>query len=228
MRHILILVAGGSGTRMGADIPKQFLLLAGKPVLQHTLEQAHRADPKPEIVLVLPEDQPQRWQSLCEEHDCRVPHHIVPGGTSRYASVRNGLEAVRATITDAAGTVIGIHDGVRPLLPPDFLQRCFSEASEHGTAIPCLPVTDSLREHAGNRYKVVDRSRYFLMQTPQCFRADVGLSAYTAEEQAVFTDDASVLERAGIALHFTAGERWNIKITYPDDLAVAASLLVRK
>ena len=228
MRKILILVAGGSGSRMGSDVPKQFLLLNGKPVLLHTLDQAHQADPALEIVVVLPATQLERWNALCREHACAVSHQTVAGGATRYESVRNGLSAVSASITSPAQTVIGIHDGVRPYLPEEFLQRCFSEASEKGTAIPCLPVTDSLRQQIGDRYSAVDRSRFFLMQTPQCFRADLGLRAYAGEEQSGFTDDASVLEQADIALHFVAGERWNIKITYPGDLAVAAALRAGK
>jgi 2-C-methyl-D-erythritol 4-phosphate cytidylyltransferase len=216
MKQTVIIVAGGSGTRIGGPVPKQFLTLCGRPVLMHTLERFEGAD---RIILVLPADQLETWNRLVQQHGFRVEHTVVTGGPSRYESVRRGLQE--------AGTegVVAVHDGVRPLVTPDFIRRCFETAALQGTCIPTVVVPESVRRRSGNSTVAEDRSSFLLVQTPQCFRAEFISTAYGGPDNPLFTDDATVLEKAGIPLHFTEGERWNMKITFPEDLKVAEALL---
>lgn len=216
MKRTAVVVAGGSGTRMGTEVPKQFLLLSGRPVLMHTLEKFKGVD---HIILVLPEQQLPLWNRLKAAHDFHLSHTVVHGGASRYESVKNGL-----TVAGTEG-VIAVHDGVRPLVSPDMIDRCYREAAEHGTAIPVITVPESVRSKKEGGSISEDRSRFLLVQTPQCFRAEYVSGAYDHGDDPRFTDDASVLEAAGIPIHLVDGERWNIKITFPEDLAVAAALL---
>ena len=217
MEKWAVIVAGGSGTRMGADTLKQFMLLAGKPVLMHTLEKFEGCH----IIVVLPAEQIQYWRGLCRAHGCKVEHRTVAGGDSRQESVLCGLRLV----PDEA--VVAVHDGVRPLASRSLIDRCFAEAEQQGCAIAAVECTDSLRCDG----KAVDRSRYLLMQTPQTFRASQlkdAYSRYAADTDmplSRFTDDASIYEAAGGSLHFVKGERGNIKITLPVDLRIAEALV---
>jgi len=219
MKKFVIIVAGGSGSRMGTEIPKQFLELCGKPVLMHTIQVFYDFDPESKIILVLPEDQQQFWKGLCLKHSFSLVHQVVSGGKTRFNSVQNGLSQI-----DGEGIVF-IHDGVRPLVSWETLNRCLQTAQESGNAIPVLPVTESLRKLEGEQNISVDRSQYFSVQTPQTFRSEQILEAFQQDFDPAFTDDASVAEKAGFSIHMVEGNRENIKITTPTDLIIAEALL---
>jgi len=219
MKKFVIIVAGGSGNRMGSEISKQFLELCGKPILMHTLQAFHDYDPESAIILVLPEDQKQYWKGLCLKHSFSLLHQVVSGGKTRFYSVLNGL----SQIEDEG--IVFIHDGVRPLVTWETLDRCLETAQKYGNAIPVLPVNESLRKLEGDQNISVDRSQYFSVQTPQTFRSDQILKAYEQDFDPAFTDDASVAEKAGFAIQMVEGNRENIKITIPIDLIVAEALL---
>jgi len=219
MKKFVIIVAGGSGSRMGSEIPKQFLELCGKPVLMHTIQVFHEFDPKSKIILVLPEDQKQFWNGLCLKHSFSVQHQVVAGGKIRFHSVMNGL----SQIEDEG--IVFIHDGVRPLVSKATLDRCLETAQKYGNAIPVLPVNESLRKQKSDQNISVDRSQYFSVQTPQTFRSGQIREAYKQDFDPAFTDDASVAEKAGFPIQLVEGNLENIKITTPIDLIVAEALL---
>jgi len=226
MRTIAIIVAGGSGTRFGAQIPKQFLELGGKPILMRTVEAFEKAlaDGEHEIVVTLPADQIGVWQDLCERHCLAVPHRVVPGGETRWHSVKNALDS----IDDPAGAdVIAVHDGVRPLASVELIQRTLDNARRDGAAIPVVMLNDSVRQVDGEESHALDRSSLRAVQTPQAFKAHLLLEAYRQPYDPSFTDDASVVERAGHAVTLVEGEPTNLKITRPMDLALAEYLLNR-
>jgi 2-C-methyl-D-erythritol 4-phosphate cytidylyltransferase len=210
-----IIVAGGSGTRMGSEEPKQFLKILGKPILAYTLEAFFSFDPIITIVLVLPETQIQKWERLKKECNITVPHQICVGGATRFHSVKNGLELV------SENSIVAIHDGVRPFVSIETLKRCFEKAEKLGNAIPSIPVADSLRILSDNSSKAVNRSSFVAIQTPQCFRSEYLKDAYLQNYREDFTDDASVLESAGHTINLTDGNKENIKITTPSDLIIA-------
>lgn len=212
MKKYVIIVAGGKGLRMGAGLPKQFLLLDGKPVLMHTLQRFYDFDPAVSLILVLPEAHQAYWQKLCREYGFAVPHTVACGGETRFHSVKNGLAKV------TGNGLVGVHDGVRPFVSAPTIRQCFDRALETGAAIPVLPVTDTLREFAGEKSHTVDRNRYCTVQTPQVFRTEVLQEAYRKPYSDTFTDDASVVEASGISITLVPGNRENIKITTPFDL----------
>lgn len=219
----VIIVAGGSGSRMGADIPKQFLKLNGTPILAITLRRFLDALPGCRITVVLPEGEIPRWEAICAEEGLEGTHMVCAGGNTRFASVLNGL--------DTAGDCdyIAVHDGVRPLVSPDMIRRCISTAATYGTAIPAVRPVDSFRrltEDDGGSHPI-DRERLRAIQTPQVFRADLLLKAYSQPYRHEFTDDASVVEAYGTRITLCEGERSNIKITTPEDLCIAEALLSR-
>ncbi len=219
MKKFVIIVAGGSGSRMGTDIPKQFLELCGKPVLMHTIQAFYDFDPDSRLILVLPESQQGFWAALCQKHRFLLPHHVTSGGETRFHSVGNGLRLV-----DDEGIVF-IHDGVRPLVNQKTLEKCFETALKCGNAIPVLPVNESLRKVEGNNNLSVDRNLYFSVQTPQTFRSEQILNAFKQDYDPAFTDDASVAEKAGNKIFMVEGNRENIKITTPTDLIIAEAFL---
>ena len=219
MKKFAIIVAGGSGSRMGTEIPKQFLELCGRPVLMHAIQIFHDFDPECGVILVLPEDQQQFWDELCLKHSFSLSHQIVSGGKTRFHSVLNGLSQI-----DGEGIVF-IHDGVRPLVSKETLHRCIETALKSGNAIPVLPVNESLRKLEGDKNISVDRSLYFSVQTPQTFRSEQILEAYLQSFDPYFTDDASVAEKAGFSIQMVEGNHENIKITTPIDLIFAEAIL---
>lgn len=222
MAQYVILVAGGKGHRMGEKIPKQFLLLNGKPVLMHTIEAFHSATPDSPIVLVLPEQSHQYWEALCEQYSFHLPHTLVPGGEQRFHSVKNGLNLIFNNHRDLQDLYIAIHDGVRPLASSAFIQRTFAFAHQHKTAIPALPCSDSIRIQEDSKINYpFPRKKVFRVQTPQIFSGEILKKAFEQEYDPSFTDDASVVEKAGYPIHMTEGDIRNIKITYPADLALA-------
>lgn len=219
MTNCCIIVAGGSGTRMGTELPKQFLLVGGVPVLMHTIRNFHDFDHSLRLILVLPEVEIASWSDLCRQFQFAIPHQVISGGDTRFQSVKNGLSL-------ASGCdLIAVHDGVRPFVSHDTLTRCFRCADENGTAIPVLAVTESLRKGSLDKSAPVDRSRYYLVQTPQVFKASIIHRSYNQSWIPGFTDDASVIEYAGTAVHLVLGNRENIKITFPEDLMIAELFL---
>ncbi|MDR0543443.1 MAG: 2-C-methyl-D-erythritol 4-phosphate cytidylyltransferase [Dysgonamonadaceae bacterium] len=221
MRKYAIIVAAGTGSRMGTDIPKQYLLLRGKPVLMHTLKVFHDYDPCLQIVLVLASGQKEYWRSLCREYCFDVPHVLVDGGKTRFHSVKNGLEKV------PSDALVAIHDGVRPIVDRELLDTLFQTAMEKKGAFPAIPIVDTLRKIAGNgSSKFVERSVYRLVQTPQVFLSRILIHAYQSEYSEKFTDDVSVVESRRLCKPvMVAGRRENIKITTPVDLIMVESIL---
>lgn len=210
-----IIVAGGSGSRMKSDVPKQFLILNGKPILQHTIERFLAVSFPIQIILVLPARDVPVWEQLCEQHDF-FPSGVqsITGGNSRFQSVRNGLNAI-----DAGTGLVAVHDGVRPFVSLEIIQTSFETAARTGSAVTCVPVKDSVRVvEADGISKAVDRSQYRLVQTPQTFQLDLFRQAFQIDEQPFFTDCASVMEYAGFPVTLIEGSYENIKITTPEDL----------
>ncbi len=216
MEKFALIVAGGSGTRMKGKLPKQFLELNGKPVLMHTFEAFLKYDSKINFVLVLPEVHVINWKKLCLKYDFNIKHSVVSGGETRFQSVKNGLSEI-----DEDGIVF-IHDGVRPLVSVQTLENCGKTAIEKGNALPVISPSESVRELLNGDSRSVNRSRFFLVQTPQTFKISVIKEAYEQDYREEFTDDASVLENTGRKIHLVEGNRSNIKITYPEDLLIAS------
>ncbi len=203
---------------MKSALPKQFLLMGGKPVLMHTVERFHSFDCTMEIILVLPAEHHGLWRQLCDGHSFNIPHKVVAGGEERFHSVKAGLECV------TPDSLVAIHDGVRPLVSHDTIWRCFADAEEFGCAVPFIEPADSVRLLAGDDSRPVPRAEVRLIQTPQVFRGSVIKNAYNRDFDPSFTDDATVAEASGVKIHLTHGNRENIKITTPADLAVAETL----
>ncbi len=215
----VIIVAGGSGIRMRSDIPKQFMLLAGMPVLMHTINAFYKFSSEIQIVLVLPEAEIATWSTLCEKYSFIVPHIIQEGGNSRFQSVKNGLEKI------GNDGLVAVHDGVRPLVSQEVLRNSFETAARKESAVPAVLLKESIRCVEGKDSKAMDRRNYQLIQTPQTFAVELLKKAYDVEESVVFTDDASVVEASGHAITLMEGNHENIKITTPEDLVIAACLL---
>ena len=218
--RIVIVVAGGTGTRMGAEIPKQFLLLLGKPILMHTLKIFQRITSIQEIILVLPESQIAAWQVLCDKFHFSIKHTIIAGGETRFQSVLNGLGVV-----NNPEALVAIHDGVRPLVSVDTIERCFTEAEIYGNAVPAIKPVETIRYLDDNGSYPLDRERVMLIQTPQVFKASTIKRCYQTQWQPSFTDDASVAEFSGEKINLVEGNRENIKITTPQDILVAEALI---
>jgi len=223
-----VFVAGGSGSRMGGDTPKQFLDLGGMPVLQRTIRIFLEAVPGIKIITVLPKAHFSTWESLCLENAFDVPQILAEGGLTRFHSVQNAL----AKVPD--GAVVAIHDGVRPLISEDLVKEMFARMDSCRALIPVLPVTDTLktldRSSDGSLSTAdvpeIDRSVIYGAQTPQIFHSEDIKAAYTQAFDTSFTDDASVARRYGIPLSYILGERLNIKLTTPEDMALAKAFLL--
>lgn len=230
-KKYVIIMAAGSGTRMGADCPKQFLELGGKAILQMTIEVFMRACPGINVVTVLPEAFVDYWKDYCYRRNFVCPQILVKGGITRFHSVRNAL----AKVPD--GALVAVHDGVRPLVSVGLVERMFREASAKEALIPVLPCVDTMKvlKSARNsdgevelrtvRGAYADRSTLYAAQTPQIFHSSVLKEAYSMAYDTSFTDDASVVEKYGKNLSFTMGERFNIKITTADDLVLAKAIM---
>ena len=225
MKTIAIIVAGGSGTRFGAQLPKQFLELGGKPILMRTIEAfGENRDGSFDVIVTLPAEQMDLWRGLCDQYAFAVLHRVVAGGETRWHSVKNAL----ASIGDVADVdVIAVHDGVRPLAPADLIHRVLEAARRDGAAIPVVPLNDSVRQVDGDDSHALDRSSLRAVQTPQAFDARLLMESYKQPFDPTFTDDASVVERAGHAVTLVEGAPQNLKITRPMDLALAEYLLNR-
>lgn len=217
-RVAVIIVAGGSGSRMGGDVPKQFLPLDGKPVLAHTVERFHAALPGAHVVVALPASETARWKAIAKEWS--MPEHTVTeGGENRFMSVKNALSATPEC------DYIMVHDGVRPLVTRELIAEGLRVAAEHGTAIPAVRPADSFRILTGTGSEPVAREELRAVQTPQVFRGEILRRAYQTAYSPRFTDDASVVEASGVAVTLFEGDPANIKLTTPTDMAVATALL---
>ena len=223
MRTIAIIVAGGTGTRFGAQLPKQFLELRGIPILMRTISTfGENRDGSFDVIVALPEGQMKLWHALCEQYGFTVPHRVVPGGETRWHSVKNALDAL-GDIADV--DVVAVHDGVRPLAGADLIARVLDAARRDGAAIPVVSLNDSVRQIADGTSHALDRSSLRAVQTPQAFDARLLMGAYGQPFDPTFTDDASVVERYGHAVTLVKGDPRNLKITRPMDLALAEYLL---
>ena len=220
MELYALIVAGGTGKRMGAEIPKQFLELAGRPVLMHTIERFKLFNDSIEIITVLPENQLRHWLELQKKYSFNIPQTIVKGGSARFFSVRNGLKFVNVP------GLVAIHDGVRPVVSIDTIRRCFDTAEKLGNAVPSISPTESLRILTDQGSLPVNRMHVKQIQTPQVFNAGLIKKAYLQEYKPEFTDDATVLEKTGEKINLVEGNRENIKITNPEDLVISTALLL--
>lgn len=213
-----IFVAGGSGTRMGGSTPKQFLELNGTPVLRRTIERFLDADNSAKVITVLPERYIDEWKQICIRGSVTFSQTIVKGGMTRFHSVRNALEKV------PDGAIVAVQDGVRPLLSPGLVKGMLEKMADCKALVPVVPLVDTIRA-AGPGIVVPDRSSLRAVQTPQMFWSELLKEAYRQPYDEAFTDDASVAERAGIPVCTCPGERFNIKITTPEDLSLASALI---
>ncbi len=239
----IIIVAGGKGLRMGGDIPKQFLPIAGVPVLMRTILRFREALPEVNVILVLPKAQQDYWKELCQQHQFNEDYQLADGGQTRFHSVQNGL----ALIPDDAEGIVGVHDGVRPFVAVETILRCYEEARSSKAVVPVIPVVETLRKiNAENKAvatpplsplpshlsplpsphpsHTVPRDEYRLVQTPQCFDIQLLKAANRQPYCDAFTDDASVVEAYGQSVTLVDGNRENIKITTPADLKIAVAL----
>lgn len=233
-KKYLVVMAAGHGTRMGSALPKQFIPLGGKPILQRSIERFVQACPDVRVITVLPRDFMPEWKDLCQKNNFYYPQILVEGGITRFHSVRNALERV------PAGAVVAIHDGVRPLVTPELVARMFGRLSTCRALIPVLPSVDSLKavrkvvKASGEEVletipgAILDRETVYRAQTPQMFLSEDIKAAYGQAFDTAFTDDASVAAKKNIPLSYIEGERYNIKITTPDDLDFAEAILTLK
>ena len=217
MKKYAIIVAGGSGTRMNSEIPKQFLHIKHKPILMHTLEKFSIDDI--EIILVLNIDYHEYWLNLCKEFNFNIPHQLVKGGNNRFESVKNGLKIITQK------SIIAVHDAVRPLVSISKIRESFLQAEVHGNAVLSVVSKDSIRRVHDDHSYIIPRDQIHLIQTPQVFRSEILINAYQEEFRNEYTDDASVVEKTGVKINLIEGEHQNIKITYPEDLQFADVIL---
>jgi len=215
MKKYVIIVAGGRGTRMDSELPKQFILIAGKPVLLHTVMLFQKFESAIETIIVIHPDYQEYWRRLLDEHQSSFNHILVTGGPERFHSVKNALEHIRND------SIIAVHDAVRPLVSPETVKQCFTTAEEKGTAVPCLRIPESVRSVKTTGSKSVARDKLRLIQTPQVFHSQILKESYQAEYREEFTDDATVVELAGHTIHLVEGNVENIKITTREDLKLA-------
>ena len=221
MNKYAVIVAGGSGTRMRALMPKQYLPIGGLPVLMHTLKKFARAIIDIKLVLVIPAGDFELWEELCEQHQFQIPHQVVAGGKSRFQSVKNGLNAIK----EQEG-LVAIHDGVRPFVEPSVIQSSYEVATKSGSAIAVVALKDSIRKLQDDGKSIFQERQYFrLVQTPQTFQLAKIKKAFEVIELHTFTDDATVYEHQGWQVELIEGNLENIKITTPEDLEYAEFLL---
>jgi 2-C-methyl-D-erythritol 4-phosphate cytidylyltransferase len=222
LKKIAIVVAGGTGQRMGSVVPKQFLEIEHKAILTHTIDQFVAAFSDIEIVVVLPEGYLKQGQEILSKSKYKNTISYVAGGDTRFQSVKNGLSKITAP------SIVFVHDAVRCLLTPALIQRCYQQAFEKGSAIPAVTATDTVRLMQGESHQLLDRENIMLIQTPQTFRSDILLKAFEQKYQASFTDEANVVEASGVPVYLVDGEYENIKITRPLDLAIANYILTKR
>mgnify|MGYP001422293343 FL=1 len=216
MEKTALIVAGGSGQRLGEKTPKQFLLIKSKPILMHTIEKFSHLD---KIIVVISKNYTNQWIDLCKLHNFKVNHELVEGGSNRFESVKNGLQHINDT------DIVLIHDGVRPLISKKTINNLIKKVAKNKGVLPVLPISESIRKVNQNSSNSLNRKNYFIAQTPQCFMFEEILEAYNQKYKDEFTDDASVFEAIGGKIITIEGEKANIKITYPVDLNLAENLV---
>jgi 2-C-methyl-D-erythritol 4-phosphate cytidylyltransferase len=219
MKKYAVIVAGGSGIRMGTTTPKQFLSLNGRPLLAYTLNTFLTAYQDLQIILVIADDHFKTGRDIIGTSDDPDRIHLVTGGESRFHSVKNGLKHVRED------SVVFVHDGVRCLVSKDLVHRCYETTLQYGNAIPAIEAVDSIRIETALGNEVVSRDRVKIIQTPQTFLSDILKRGYDQEFEDSFTDEATVVERLGVKIHLVPGEATNIKITRPLDFVLAEKIL---
>jgi 2-C-methyl-D-erythritol 4-phosphate cytidylyltransferase len=220
MKKYVVIVAGGQGIRMKDVLPKQFMALAGKPVLMHTLSRFNFPDV--ERILVMNSNYIQQWADLCKEYNFIVSHRVVQGGNTRAESVFNGLSGLLEE------SLVAVHDAVRPLVSEALINFLFEEASVKGSAIPVIPLKDTLRELSENGSITVSRERYRAVQTPQVFHTGKLIAAFNISDYRNYTDEASLFQASGNAIHLVDGEENNLKLTVPADMLMAEAYLKGK
>ena len=219
-----IIVAGGSGSRMQSSMPKQFLTVDGIPILVRTLRAFWDYNPEIKLIVVLPDNEQGRWQEIKQAYDVRIPHTIVSGGKTRFQSVKNGLSAIESN-----DGLVAIHDGVRPFVSAELIQRCYESAQIIGSGVAAVHLKESIREMMSATESISrDRTKYRLIQTPQTFQVSLIKDAFKLDEQNYFTDDASVYEADGGKISLVEGSYENRKITTPEDLIWAEAYLSNK
>ena len=219
MKKYAIIVAGGTGSRMKGDIPKQFMLLKGKPIILYSLEAFYHLYPAVSLIISVHPDYVNFWNQLCREHKIDIPHQVAPGGKTRFDSVKNGL----ALIGDEG--LVAVHDAARPVIDAAFIQELYTTAEKHGSAIPAIHLTDTIRAIEGDSSRQLDRSFLRAIQTPQVFKVSELKRAFEQPFRILFTDDASVMQSAGFKVHLAEGKPGNIKITHQQDIALAEVLM---
>ena len=220
MKHGVVIVAGGTGQRMGSEIPKQYMELDGKPIIIHTLEKFFHFDPYIKVVLVLAAGHLGYWETISLSHEFGSSVEVAPGGETRYESVKSGLKFMEDNL------IVGIHDAVRPLVSLETLERCYASAAESGSGIPVIEMDESVRLVKEEGHSVqMDRSGLRRVQTPQVFKSELIKEAYKQPGEEKFTDDASVYESLFEKVVLVEGNRENIKITTPTDLQLASILI---
>jgi 2-C-methyl-D-erythritol 4-phosphate cytidylyltransferase len=220
LKKYLIIVAGGSGIRMGSDIPKQFLEIKGTPVIMHSINAFYGYDPSINIILVIPHKQVDYWRKLCELHKFEIPHIVAEGGPERFHSVKSGLSCIKDN-----NSIVAIHDSVRPCVSQNVIAAAYYNAEIYGNAIPVIKINETIREKDGLVNRPANRENFIIVQTPQCFNTEMIKKAYTQNFNPAFTDDASVFESTGEIIRLIEGNRENIKITTPLDLILAEAIL---
>lgn len=223
MEKYVVIVAGGKGERMLSKLPKQFHEVKGLPLLMHTMNAFYAHDAAIHQIIVLPGPHISLWKDLCSQYSFGVEHSLAEGGPARYHSVKSGLRQI-----SSPDVLIAVHDAVRPLVSPQVIAKVYRDAAIYGNAVPVIPVNETVREKNGPASRPVDRSKLFLVQTPQCFKGELLKKAYLHNYREEFTDDASVVEYDGLQIHLVEGNSENIKITTPADLLMAAALLPSK
>lgn len=217
-----LIVAGGSGSRMKSTLPKQFLLLEDRPVVMHTLEKFANSNSKPQLILVLHPDMFSVWDELCRKHHFEIAHTVITGGETRFQSVRNGVRYIAEQQHGfLENTLVAIHDAARPVVTSEIIDSCYDQTTKLQATVLAVRSTNSVRQGNSAENKAVDRENIWIVQTPQTFNGAILHKAFLQEELPSFTDDASVVEKLGYNIHLILGDYRNIKITFPEDIAIA-------
>jgi 2-C-methyl-D-erythritol 4-phosphate cytidylyltransferase len=222
LKKSVIIVAGGNGSRMQSQIPKQFMLLHDRPLLMHTINCFTKAYTDIKIVLVLPSEHFDTWKKLCKEFSFETNLEIVAGGSTRFQSVRNGLTQI------SHDELVAVHDGARPIVSKELIIKAFESAEVNGSGVAAVPMKDSIREGTQTTSKARDRRDFFLIQTPQVFMSEILKSAFLQDEKEIFTDEASVVESTGQSIVLSEGDYRNIKVTTTEDIIIAEALIIEK
>jgi 2-C-methyl-D-erythritol 4-phosphate cytidylyltransferase len=217
--YAVVIVAGGTGSRMNNELPKQLIEINGKPIIVYSIEKFQHFNKDIQVIISLHKDYFDLFEKIKSRFNLKNIQ-VVQGGDTRYQSVKNALAVLNPNTT-----IVGVHDAARPLVSLQTIQKTFTAAEQHGAAIPVIDMNESLREVNGGESKSVDRTKFKVVQTPQCFKKDILLKAYDMPYSPLFTDDASMIEKIGCQIFITEGNKENIKITYPQDLIVAQTLL---